>query len=218
MVGQRRRRLRILLLEEFIRPGRRLVDRHVAEPRVHIGHLDQDTSLTAAQTSKTSNTYAIFNGFEHLRVEIRASIRGADRNVLWQVHRVECRDGIADVHDQHLPALVSNSAVRVCRSIRVQVTKCYEYQYIVRIRDKCHSLEHPLITHGDARNVVRAVRFDRVRDQVALARVRRPPVCRDRIVAQVNGKIHFRLLNRFELRTYQHVPKRWAINLTTRAD
>lgn len=74
------------------------------------------------------------------------------------------------------------------------------HQYISGVRDKCHSLEHPLITNGDARNVVRAVRLDRVYDQVALARVRRPPVGRDGIVAQVYGKIHFRLLNRLELR------------------
>ncbi len=52
MVAQRRCRLRIRLLEKLVRPGRRLVDRHVAEPRVHIGHLTKNTSFTAAQTSK----------------------------------------------------------------------------------------------------------------------------------------------------------------------
>ena len=91
-------------------------------------------------------------------------------------------------------------------------------QHISKVRDKRHSLEHPLITNGDARNVVRPVRLDRVHDNVALARVRDPSVGRDIIVAQEDGKIRLRLLNRLELWGTSAAPKRCAIDLTTRAD
>lgn len=47
--------------------------------------------------------------------------------------------------------------------------------------------------------MIRAVRFDRVYDQVALTRVRCACVVRDIIVGQVNSKIGLRLLDRLEL-------------------
>jgi hypothetical protein len=74
-------------------------------------------------------------------------------------------------------------------------------QHILRVRDKRDLLEHPFITNGDARNVVRAVRLDRCYDLVALARVRHPPVGRDIIVSQEDRNIRLRLLNRLELRS-----------------
>ena len=90
LVRQPRGKLDVVVLEELPRPPRRLVDRHVREPRVHIRH-------------------AVVHVLQNRRAEVAAGVGVAHGDVVAEL--LEPRPGIGDVGQQQLRALLANRAV-----------------------------------------------------------------------------------------------------------
>jgi len=67
-------------------------------------------------------THPVFDSLEHLSIEVCTCIGSADRNVLWQVHRIDRAVHILNVRNQNVSTLVASCTIRVGCGIVIQIT------------------------------------------------------------------------------------------------
>ena len=116
LIRQGVRRIHILSLEELRRPGRRLVNAHIREPRVHVRH-------------------PVVHGLQHRRAEVTPRVCCADGNRLRQVERGEHVARVGNIGEQQLCTLCADGPIGVVTAAvgsevainRVSICASYKY-------------------------------------------------------------------------------------------
>ena len=104
----------VFLLEERVRPARRIVNRHVREPRVHVRKLlGMPRTVPVSQVKRIAarGTHSEVDVRQHLVVEVRAGVGRADGDAKAEV--LDLGLHVGDVRVEKRRALIANRRVRV---------------------------------------------------------------------------------------------------------